>query len=268
MLTRSRAPRLLQTGHHLIAVTEARKVGEIAGHEVFRVVATDVVPIGPPRPRLSAQQAEDDRTYVAMLREITGSGVFHFSYTYDLTRSQQAQAKQAASKDTPLYKRVRRDVPPPPGRKRGVLMNRLRGGADVSRTRPTSASFGTGTCSSRWWTRATRRPAPAYVGERGTRELLYADGPGRFAGDVDRGDSLRRSSCRWCTHVCCPNGGHPCPSAPVPSLTHLVRAHPCVCAFSLRGAPHHDQKGGVRLHSAHAPQLPPCRCVFRHFLHK
>ena len=123
--TLTRASVAANTGHHLIAVTEARKVGEIAGHEVFRVVATDVVPIGPPRPRLSAQQAEDDRTYVAMLREITGSGVFHFSYTYDLTRSQQAQAKQAASKDTPLYKRVRRAVPPPPGRKRGVAYGQV-----------------------------------------------------------------------------------------------------------------------------------------------
>ena len=149
-------------GHHLIAVTEARKVGEIAGHEVFRVIATDIVPIGPPRPRLSAQQAEDDRTYVAMLREITGSGVFHFSYTYDLTRSQQAQAKQSASKDTPLYKRVRRHPCGP----RRLARDTACSSTDLLSCvldRPTSASFGTGTCSSRWWTRATRRPAPAYV---------------------------------------------------------------------------------------------------------
>jgi phosphatidylinositol 4-phosphatase len=114
----------------LIAVTQAAKVGELLGHEVFRVEATEIVPIGLPRPRLSAQQvsggkaerprtvracrlskargqAEDDRTYLAMLREITNTGFFFFSYTGDLTRSLQAQSRQTVPASTPLHRRVR-----------------------------------------------------------------------------------------------------------------------------------------------------------------
>jgi len=92
----------------VIVVTDATKVGEIAGHAVYRVVATDVVPIGSTRQTLTARQAEDDRTYVQMLKEVTNAGAFHFSHTFNLTRSLQSQATRAAAlADQPLYKQVR-----------------------------------------------------------------------------------------------------------------------------------------------------------------
>ena len=141
-----------------MVVTEARKVGEILGQDVFKVVATDVIPLG--RKPLKTQQDQDERVFVQMLRDITSNGAFHFSHSFDLTRSQQAQS---GAQDLPLHKRVCRALvaPHPTSCVHSVLISsapvRRQKNADC---RWTSASSGTSTFWSPSLKRATARPVP------------------------------------------------------------------------------------------------------------
>jgi hypothetical protein len=74
-------------------------VGRLRGHQVYRVVTTDLLPL---RER-QVHDPDEDR-FLALLRNSMKAGPMYFSYSVDLTNSFQRQAQQDAA--SPLWKRA------------------------------------------------------------------------------------------------------------------------------------------------------------------
>lgn len=70
-------------------IVRRRQLGRIAGHTVWEVVETDVLPIARTVIHLSEAQTRHEATYVAMLNAVLATPGLYFSYSYDLTHNLQ-----------------------------------------------------------------------------------------------------------------------------------------------------------------------------------
>jgi hypothetical protein len=90
---------LTRTDKYIIVITKAQPVGRLRGHMVYKVIATDLLPL---RER-QVHDPDEDR-FLALLRGFIKPGPMYFSYSVDLTNSFQRQAQQDAA--SPLWKRA------------------------------------------------------------------------------------------------------------------------------------------------------------------
>ncbi len=84
---------------YIIVITKATPVGRLRGHTVYKITATEILPL---RER-QVHDPDEDR-FLALLRAFIKSGSMYFSYSVDLTNSFQRQAQQDA--DSPLWRRA------------------------------------------------------------------------------------------------------------------------------------------------------------------
>ncbi|KAK3987074.1 phosphoinositide phosphatase SAC1 [Cladorrhinum sp. PSN332] len=89
----------LRLDKYIIVITKAQPVGRLRGHQIYKVVSTDILPL---RER-QVHDPDEDR-FLNLLRGFIKPGPMYFSYSVDLTNSFQRQAQQNA--DSPLWKRA------------------------------------------------------------------------------------------------------------------------------------------------------------------
>ncbi|KAK4038375.1 SacI homology domain-containing protein [Parachaetomium inaequale] len=89
----------LRLDKYIIVITKAQPVGRLRGHTVYKIVATELLPL---RER-QVHDPDEDR-FLALLRTFIKAGPMYFSYAVDLTNSFQRQAQQDAA--SPLWKRA------------------------------------------------------------------------------------------------------------------------------------------------------------------
>lgn len=80
-------------------ITKAQRVGRLKGHIVYKVVATEFLPL-----RDRPLHDIDEDAYLSMLKTFMKSGPMYFSYSIDLTNTFQRQAQSDLSE--PLWKRA------------------------------------------------------------------------------------------------------------------------------------------------------------------
>jgi len=92
-------------GPYLIVITDREEIGQLDGHQIFRVKGTRIFPfrdfVNP-----TEKQKEDEKVYLEMINSVL-SLPFYFSYTTDITNTLQRihdMSEDALNK--PLYKRV------------------------------------------------------------------------------------------------------------------------------------------------------------------
>ncbi|QSZ31020.1 hypothetical protein DSL72_000581 [Monilinia vaccinii-corymbosi] len=89
----------LRLDRYIIVITKAQPVGRLKGHTVYKVVATEFLPL---RERILRDQDED--TYLNLLKSFIKSGPMYFSYSSDITNTFQRQSQLDPS--APLWKRA------------------------------------------------------------------------------------------------------------------------------------------------------------------
>ena len=89
----------LRLDKYIIVITKAQPVGRLRGNQVYKIVATELLPL---RER-QVRDPDEDR-FLALLRGFIKSGPMYFSYSVDLTNSFQRQAQQDAA--SPLWRRA------------------------------------------------------------------------------------------------------------------------------------------------------------------
>ncbi|KAI5839330.1 SacI homology domain-containing protein [Morchella snyderi] len=89
----------LRLDKYIIIITKAQLVGRIRGHMVYKVLATEFLPM-----RERQLHDADEDMYLALLRTHLRTGPMYFSYTFDLTNSFQRQS--TADLAAPLWQRA------------------------------------------------------------------------------------------------------------------------------------------------------------------
>ncbi|KAL2270806.1 hypothetical protein VTJ83DRAFT_177 [Remersonia thermophila] len=89
----------LRLDKYILVITKARPVGRLRGHQVYRVAATDLLPL---RERVIHDPDED--RLLSLLRSVLATAPMYFSYAVDLTNSFQRQAQHDPS--VPLWLRA------------------------------------------------------------------------------------------------------------------------------------------------------------------
>jgi len=84
---------------YIIVITKAQPMGRLKGHMVYKVIATEFLPL---RERPLHDQDED--TYLALLKALIKSSPMYFSYSFDITNTFQRQSQLDPS--VPLWKRA------------------------------------------------------------------------------------------------------------------------------------------------------------------
>lgn len=84
---------------YIIVITKAQPMGRLKGHMVYKVIATEFLPL-----REGPLHDSDEDTYLSLLKTFIKSGPMYFSYSFDLTNAFQRQAQSDPSK--PLWKRA------------------------------------------------------------------------------------------------------------------------------------------------------------------
>ncbi|EGI61638.1 SAC1 phosphatase, partial [Acromyrmex charruanus] len=74
---------------YLIVVTDAQMCGTIAGHNIFKISSTDVIPYTRSFLHLTEKQVQNNSTYLEMVKSVLNTPYFYFSYTYDLSHTMQ-----------------------------------------------------------------------------------------------------------------------------------------------------------------------------------
>jgi hypothetical protein len=90
---------LTSADKYVIVITKAQPMGRLRGHMVYKVIATEFLPI-----RERPVRDPDEDTYLSYLKKLIAAGPMYFSYSIDITNSFQRQAEAAAS--VPLWKRA------------------------------------------------------------------------------------------------------------------------------------------------------------------
>jgi phosphatidylinositol 4-phosphatase len=83
----------------VIVITKSQPVGRIKGHQVYKVVSTEFMPL---RERQISDPDED--TYLQYLKMLIKTGPMYFSYSFDLTNSFQRQTQ--TDPNEPLWQRA------------------------------------------------------------------------------------------------------------------------------------------------------------------
>jgi len=84
---------------YVIAITKSQAVGRLKGHQIYRVVSTEFMPL-----RERQISDSDEETYLTYLKLLIKSGPMYFSYTFDVTNSFQRQAQ--CNLQEPLWERA------------------------------------------------------------------------------------------------------------------------------------------------------------------
>ena len=80
----------LVSGPYLVVVTRKARLGALQGSgEVWRVVETEIISYARSEHHLTQTQAEANRKYTDMLKQVLSTPYFYFSYTSDLSHSRQ-----------------------------------------------------------------------------------------------------------------------------------------------------------------------------------
>ncbi|KAI5808565.1 SacI homology domain-containing protein [Peziza echinospora] len=89
----------LRLDKYIIVITKAMVVGRIRGHSVYKIQATEFLPLQEP-----ALHDHDEDIYLSLLRTHLRTGPMYFSYSFDLTNSLQRQS--SADTSLPLWQRA------------------------------------------------------------------------------------------------------------------------------------------------------------------
>lgn len=84
---------------YIIVITKAQPMGRLKGHMVYKVIATEFLPLH----ERTLHDADED-TYLNLLKTLLKTGPMYFSYSLDVTNSFQRQAYSDPS--APLWKRA------------------------------------------------------------------------------------------------------------------------------------------------------------------
>ncbi|XP_031327364.1 phosphatidylinositide phosphatase SAC1-like isoform X2 [Photinus pyralis] len=79
----------LLAGQYLIIATKRTYVGSIAGHAVWCLVSSELIPYNRSTLHLNAEQLDDNNSYLSMIKNVLDTPYLYFSYTYDLTHTMQ-----------------------------------------------------------------------------------------------------------------------------------------------------------------------------------
>ena len=89
----------LKLDKYIIVITKAQPMGRMRGHMIYKVVATEFLPL-----RERPVHDPDEDTYLSYLKSFLASGPMYFSYSIDLTSSFQRQSSSDLSQ--PLWRRA------------------------------------------------------------------------------------------------------------------------------------------------------------------
>ncbi|KAI9816043.1 MAG: hypothetical protein M1827_002035 [Pycnora praestabilis] len=89
----------LRLDKYIIVITKAQPMGRLKGHMVYKVIATEFLPL-----RERPLHDLDEDTYLSLLKTLIKTGPIYFSYSFDLTNSFQRQAQSDLS--IPLWRRA------------------------------------------------------------------------------------------------------------------------------------------------------------------
>ncbi|KAF2192131.1 hypothetical protein K469DRAFT_653393 [Zopfia rhizophila CBS 207.26] len=89
----------LRLDKYIIVITKAQPMGRIKGHMIYKVIATEFLPL-----RERPLHDPDEDTYLTLLKNLLKTSPLYFSYSFDITNSFQRQAH--ADPATPLWKRA------------------------------------------------------------------------------------------------------------------------------------------------------------------
>ncbi|GJD03026.1 Phosphoinositide phosphatase [Colletotrichum higginsianum IMI 349063] len=89
----------LRLDKYVIVITKAEPVGRLKGHTVYKVIATEILPM-----RERQIRDPDEDTFIGLLDTFMKNGPMYFSYSLDLTNSFQRQA--SADTSLPLWQRA------------------------------------------------------------------------------------------------------------------------------------------------------------------
>ncbi|TPX71110.1 hypothetical protein SpCBS45565_g01267 [Spizellomyces sp. 'palustris'] len=95
----------LNAGDHIVVITDRERVGQLSGHDIYKLTGHKIIPVQRSRLHLTEQQIQDDVNYVVMLDNLLESGFFYFSYTYEIANTLQRQSV-TAPKNQPLWRRA------------------------------------------------------------------------------------------------------------------------------------------------------------------
>ncbi|KAL8921660.1 MAG: hypothetical protein Q9208_005589 [Pyrenodesmia sp. 3 TL-2023] len=82
----------LRLDTYIIVITKAQPMGRLKGHMVYKIMATEFLPL---RERTLHDSEED--TYLTLLKTLLKTGPMYFSYSFDITNSFQRQASSNSS---------------------------------------------------------------------------------------------------------------------------------------------------------------------------
>ena len=89
----------LHADKYIIVITKAQPVGRLKGHMVYKVAATEFLPL-----RERPLHDPDEDTYLFYLKTLLKQGPMYFSYSIDITNSFQRQAQSDYTQ--PLWRRA------------------------------------------------------------------------------------------------------------------------------------------------------------------
>ncbi|OJD19937.1 hypothetical protein AJ78_00131 [Emergomyces pasteurianus Ep9510] len=89
----------LKLDKYIIVISKTRPVGRLRGHMIYKVVATEFLPL-----RERPLHDPDEDAYLNLLKQFLRAGPMYFSYSLDITNSFQRQAQSDPS--LPLWKRA------------------------------------------------------------------------------------------------------------------------------------------------------------------
>jgi len=74
---------------YLIVITDAQMCGTIAGHNIYKISSTEVIPYTRSSLHLTEKQVQNNAIYLEMVKSVLNTPYFYFSYTYDLSHTMQ-----------------------------------------------------------------------------------------------------------------------------------------------------------------------------------
>ncbi|EGE01718.1 hypothetical protein TEQG_00762 [Trichophyton equinum CBS 127.97] len=89
----------LKLDKYVIVITKEQPMGRLRGHMVYKVVATEFLPL-----RETPLHDPDEDAYLALLKKLLATGPMYYSYSLDITNSFQRQSQSDLS--LPLWKRA------------------------------------------------------------------------------------------------------------------------------------------------------------------
>ncbi|KAG0335497.1 hypothetical protein BG004_008425 [Podila humilis] len=83
----------LLAGEYMVVITDRTKIGRIGENDIYKVKDYKVLPLSRNNLALTEAQVTEEAAYLSLLHSHLQSGLFHFSYTFDLTHTLQRQAE-------------------------------------------------------------------------------------------------------------------------------------------------------------------------------